>query len=42
MLQRANNKGEEFVFLDGPPYANGNLHMGELGLSSLSLFWPPN
>lgn len=27
--QRENNKsGEEFVFLDGPPYANGKLHMG--------------
>ncbi|CDZ97171.1 isoleucyl-trna synthetase [Phaffia rhodozyma] len=27
--QREHNKGgKEFVFLDGPPYANGNLHMG--------------
>jgi len=27
--QSENNDGSPFVFLDGPPYANGNLHMGE-------------
>ncbi|KAJ3729726.1 isoleucyl-tRNA synthetase [Lentinula raphanica] len=27
-LQRKNVNGPEFVFHDGPPYANGDLHMG--------------
>lgn len=26
--QRENLKGQEFVLHDGPPYANGDLHMG--------------
>jgi isoleucyl-tRNA synthetase len=26
--QRDNNSGPQFVLHDGPPYANGNLHMG--------------
>lgn len=26
--QRKNLKGQEFVLHDGPPYANGDLHMG--------------
>lgn len=26
--QRENLKGSEFVLHDGPPYANGDLHMG--------------
>lgn len=26
--QRENLKGPEFVLHDGPPYANGDLHMG--------------
>lgn len=27
--QRARTGADEFVLLDGPPYANGRLHMGE-------------
>lgn len=27
--QRERDGGKDFVFLDGPPYANGDLHMGE-------------
>jgi len=26
--QRENNKGDLFVLHDGPPYANGHLHLG--------------
>lgn len=28
-LKFESNPGEVFIFHDGPPYANGNLHMGE-------------
>jgi isoleucyl-tRNA synthetase len=27
--QWENNQGKVFILHDGPPYANGNLHMGE-------------
>jgi len=33
VLQARHNPGELFVLHDGPPYANGNLHMGELSAS---------
>lgn len=29
--QYKNNEGDIFILHDGPPYANGNLHMGEPG-----------
>lgn len=40
--QREKNEGPVFVLHDGPPYANGNLHMGELSsfpLASSSFFF---
>jgi isoleucyl-tRNA synthetase len=27
-LKKKNSKGEKFYFMDGPPYATGNIHMG--------------
>ncbi|KAG6885562.1 hypothetical protein C0993_012805 [Termitomyces sp. T159_Od127] len=33
--QWENAKGPLFVFHDGPPYANGNLHMGEFYTRSI-------
>lgn len=28
LIQKKNNKGKKFFFLDGPPYVNGDPHMG--------------
>lgn len=35
--QWANNTGPLFVLHDGPPYANGHLHMGKFDRQSSSL-----
>ena len=38
---RANSKGnEKFVLHDGPPYANGNIHMGTASVSYTHLTLP--
>lgn len=36
-VQYKNNEGDIFILHDGPPYANGNLHMGESASSFLML-----
>lgn len=43
VTQRENVNGPQFVFHDGPPYANGDLHMGEPELFlAFDAYWSSN
>ena len=36
-LREARSSAEPFVFHDGPPFANGNLHLGPVSYTHLTL-----